>query len=167
MGAETSTRADAHFDRNRLVLDATMPFDRWAELGGTLAQVRGAVQWWIGDWCNHGERAYGDKYAQALDVTGLDYNTLATYAWVASRIEPLRRRETLSWSAHREVAGLNRAEMEQLTSRDLRALKAPDALETITLKVPRSVVAAWRRRAGTEPLTDVAIELLHRWADNA
>lgn len=40
--------------------------------------IEGAVQWWVGDWLNFGERKYGEKYAQGMDATGYAYQTVAT-----------------------------------------------------------------------------------------
>ena len=48
-----------------------------------------------------GERAYGEKHAQAIEATGLEYNTLNNVRWVAERVEgrlhPLIPRETPRW----------------------------------------------------------------------
>lgn len=74
-------------------------------------------QWWVGDWLNYGERAYGEKYAQAMDVTGLEYDTLSSYRWVAAEIEPCLRKQKLSWSHHKEVAALEPAEQAEWLDR--------------------------------------------------
>lgn len=95
-----------------LQLPSKLSFDEWEGVGRTLGQIEKAVQWWIGDWLNYGERVYGERYAQAMDVTGLEYNTLATYAWVAREVETSRRREHLSFAHHREVAALEPPKQE-------------------------------------------------------
>ena len=97
-----------------LTLPCDLSYQRWVEIGYTVRGMTEHVAWWWGDWCNHGERAYGEKYSQALNETGLDYNTLAHYASVARQFEVWRRRQTLSWSHHREVAPLEREEQDQL-----------------------------------------------------
>jgi hypothetical protein len=71
-----------------------------------LGEIGRACQWWIGDWLNYGERAYGEKYAQGMAATGYELQTLTNMAWVAARVEISRRREILSWSHHAEVAAL-------------------------------------------------------------
>lgn len=91
-----------------LDLPKSLSFDDWERVGRTLGQIERACQWWIGDWVNFGEQAYGEKYAQAVEATGLEYNTVATYAWVAREIESSTRVENLSFSHHREVAHLER-----------------------------------------------------------
>jgi hypothetical protein len=87
------------------------------------------VGWWIGDWLRFGNAAYGERYRPATRITGYDRQTLMNLVYVASRIEPERRRERLSWSHHSEVAAfepadqdgwLDRAERDRLSVRCLR-----------------------------------------------
>jgi hypothetical protein len=113
-------------------------FEEWEQVGVTLGRIGRARRWWIGDWVNHGERAYGEKYTLAIDATGYEYQTVANCAYVAKAIEPSRRREGLSWSHHAEVAALepadqeawlDRAQAEGLTRNELRkAIKATSEL---------------------------------------
>lgn len=114
-----------------LSLRSNLSFNQWQELGEKLRYVEGSVLWWIGDWLNYGERSYGELYTQATDATDYGYQALADAKWIASRIEPSRRREKLPFSTHREVAVLEadqqdeilaRAEQEGLTQREVRAL---------------------------------------------
>lgn len=100
----------------------------------------GAVRWtqtvincdrlWLGDLLRFGEVTYGERYAQAMDVTGLAYQTLANAAWVAGSVDVSRRRETLSFGHHAEVAALpaaeqvawlDKAEADRLSVSELRA----------------------------------------------
>ena len=99
---------------NGLVMPDNMAYEDWEVVGQRLRMFEGAVQWCIGDWLNYGERAYGEKYAQAVDVSGRKYQTVANEAWVAGRVELSRRRESLSWSHHAEVASLERDEQDSL-----------------------------------------------------
>lgn len=89
-----------------LPLDPDMPYDRWATLLRALGLMDRAGRWWLGEALNYGEQHYGERYAQALEDTGLAYQTLANIAYVARRWESYRRRENLSWSLHAEVASL-------------------------------------------------------------
>jgi len=109
-----------------LDLPRGLAFDQWERVGAALGAVVRATPWAIGDWLNYGETHYGETYAQGMEVTGLDYATLATSKWVASRIEPSRRRESLSWSAHREVAGLEPEERDRWLDQAERG-DGPDA----------------------------------------
>jgi hypothetical protein len=68
--------------------------------------------WWIGDWVNYGNAAFGEKYSRASRITGYDTQSLMNMAYVASRFDFSRRRENLSWSHHAEVAALSPAEQE-------------------------------------------------------
>ncbi len=113
-------------------------FDEWLAMGETLKRMDRAVQWWIGDWLNIGESNYGEMYAQAVDETGAAYQTLANYKWVAAAIEFSRRRESVKFGVHAEIASLpeskhaeylDRSEAENWTVREARRqVKAQKAL---------------------------------------
>lgn len=94
----------------------------------TAADINTATRWWLGDLLNHGESKWGDKYTEAIADTGLAYETLARYAWVARKVEFYLRRINLSWTHHVVVAALppgqqrywlDRAAAEALTTRQL------------------------------------------------
>jgi hypothetical protein len=45
-----------------------------------------AFQFAPGDALNYGETRYGERYSQAMEVTGHSYQSLANYAWVAKAV---------------------------------------------------------------------------------
>lgn len=96
-----------------LDLPVDLSYEEWERVGGVLGRIGRAHQWWVGDWLNYGERAYGEKYAQAMDTLGLEYSTVSDYAWVARAVTPSVRTETLSWSHHKQVASLSADEQAQ------------------------------------------------------
>jgi len=85
---------------------AELTFEEWTAIGNTLQQVGASLNWWIGDWLNYGERKWGEMYAQAVEVTGWDYQRLADTKYVALHVEFSFRNENLSWTHHRHVASL-------------------------------------------------------------
>jgi hypothetical protein len=92
------------FGLTELKIDRSITWTQWKKLGETAgAMARGSL-WAIGDWINFGEQRFGEKYTQALDVTGLAPERLRVIAWVASRFKPGRRRMEFSFEAHRELA---------------------------------------------------------------
>ena len=84
-----------------------LPFELWSELMGTLSKLEVAAQWAIGDALNYGESRYGEKYTQAIEVTGLGYQALANYSWVARSVPHDIRNPNLSWTHHRAVSKLS------------------------------------------------------------
>jgi len=115
-----------------LGVTGTPSYEAWAAYGGVLWTLGQATQWAVGDWIEFGERAYGEKYAQAEALSKRSPDALMTLAWVARRFPVSRRREILSWSHHAEVAGLppaeadallDRAEAEGLTRAEVRILR--------------------------------------------
>ncbi len=72
---------------------------------------------WIGDLLVWGDGCWGETYTDMVAATGYDYNTLANYKWVCSRIDPSRRRPSLGFSHHREVAKLPPDQQEFILAR--------------------------------------------------
>lgn len=89
-----------------LVIKDGIPFDSWKTIGHQLGQVNQGLLWWIGDWLNYGEKAYGESYAQAMDETGKAYNTVKQAAYMAKKFPQETRRDTLTFSHYGVVAGL-------------------------------------------------------------
>ena len=94
-----------------LILPDALSDDEWQRIGEQLHYVQGSILWWLGDWAAFGERKYGDL-KKAADVTGYDPDTIRHAKWVSDTFEVWRRRHTLSWSHHREVAALPEAEQD-------------------------------------------------------
>jgi hypothetical protein len=116
----TATTWDAH---------ASISFAEWIDQGRRLGRMGRGIGWWIGDWLRFGNAAYGERYAPAARATGYDRQSLMNMVYVASSIEPSRRREKLSFSHHAEIAALDpadqdrwleRAERDRLSVRCLR-----------------------------------------------
>ena len=95
-----------------LQLPRQLPFERWLGIGQQLSAVCTSAAWCLGDWLVFGEQAYAGRYRQAIERTSLDYQTLRNYAWVARRFAMSRRRDTLSFGHHAEVAALPEPEQD-------------------------------------------------------
>jgi len=91
-----------------------LPFEMWSELMGTLSKLEVAAQWAIGDALNYGAARYGEKYTQAMEVTGHTYQALANYSWVARSVPTDVRNPNLSWTHHRAVSKLQPDEQKVL-----------------------------------------------------
>ena len=113
----------------------------WRRYGQRFALMERASRWLLGDWLNYGEATYGQKYIEAVAITGLEVGTLMNLAYVASRFGMSRRREELSWSHHYEVASLDGPEADRLLEQaseqgwsrnrlrtEVRARKGPEEL---------------------------------------
>jgi hypothetical protein len=106
-----------------------MSLPQWLGYGKRFVRLGSASNWWIGDWMRYGNARYGEKYGAASKQTGYDRQTLMNMVYVASRFDPARRRTTVSWSHHAELAPLPNheqdtllelVEREHLTVRSLR-----------------------------------------------
>ncbi|MEU5876502.1 LmbU family transcriptional regulator [Spirillospora sp. NPDC047279] len=95
-----------------LALPAELPLGSWVDIGRQIGVIADASAWWLGDWLVYGQRCYPDRYQRAIDQTGLSYQTLRNYAWIARRFAVSRRRDTLSMQHHAVVAALGDEEQD-------------------------------------------------------
>jgi hypothetical protein len=151
-----------------LQLSDGLSFEGWRALGRRIGGVADASTWWLADWAAYGESRYGQKYGRAIAVTGFDDQTLRNYVWVARRFELSRRRDSLSFAHHAEVAALraeeqdawlDRAEASGWSRNELRArLRAespdrkPTRVEHVRLSVDSRRAERWRKAAGASGL---------------
>jgi hypothetical protein len=98
--------------RKGLQLPQRLTFDKWFEIGRHLSSVATSSAWCLGDWLVYGESAYEGRYRKAVEETMLDYQTLRNYAWVVRRFPLSRRRDTLSFGHHAEVAAMPETEQD-------------------------------------------------------
>jgi hypothetical protein len=122
-----------------LTLDPDTPYGQWEALGAMLGALSHASCWLIGDWLEFGERAYGEKYAQAIEETGLAAQTLMNYASVARRVPPERRRAALPYSYHAVVAPLKPREQERWLKKAEREGMKRRELEAAVKGTPEKV----------------------------
>jgi hypothetical protein len=98
--------------RTSLSIPAAITIDAWVTIGEELFIISDASIWWLGDWLVYGQDRYPDRYKRAIERTSLQYKTLRNYAWVARKFEVSRRRDSLSFQHHAEVAALPEDEQE-------------------------------------------------------
>lgn len=153
-------------NRTGLSLGDGIRFDAWHELGQRLARITDASTWWLGDWLVYGQTAFRYRYREALASTGLEYQTLRNYAWVANRVKQSRRRDSLSFQHHAEVASLSELEQERWLRRadeegwsrnELRcrirahttapARGTPDPTTVLQILIPTGHEQRWRTAA--------------------
>jgi len=81
-----------------------VPENVWASTLQSLLRFRDALPWIIGDLILYGEKRYGETYAQAIQVTGRKYDTLAGYVRVCKAIPIEERRADLPFTYHKVTA---------------------------------------------------------------
>ncbi|MFD9888186.1 LmbU family transcriptional regulator [Amycolatopsis sp. NPDC059027] len=145
-----------------LSFGADIALPAWCRLGAHVSTLGMASAWWIGDWLVYGQDRYKDRYRRSMSEHSLDYQTLRNYAWVARRVEHRRRRRSLSFQHHAEVARLpgeqqtrwlamaeERAWSRNTLRRQLRGLPEakPRAASPIRLDVPAEHRDRWQQAA--------------------
>lgn len=172
--------AQAKVQKTGMTFPQNMPEQSWERIGTNLRELVNSSAWWLADWLLYGEATYGwRRYKEAIERTGLDYQTLRNYAWVARRFEHQRRRDGLSFAHHAEVTRLappeqdywlRKAEQQKWSRNELRkAVRASLAAQSDTAElspssgdeqqeVPRidTTAAAERRQ---QKVTTLTIEL--------
>lgn len=98
--------------RSGLVLPKELSLEEWEKIGVQLKAVAESSAWWLADWLLFGEMNYRGRYRLAIERSGLDYQTLRNYAWVARRFPASRRHESLSFAHHAEATRLTEPEQE-------------------------------------------------------
>ena len=83
-----------------------LSFEEWESLGGELGSAERSMGFLIGDWINYAEDKWGEKYNEAIACTGLEYQTLANYSYVARKVQFSARAENLTFRHHLAVAKL-------------------------------------------------------------
>src|SRR5207248_3028228 len=92
------SRTSAKFER--------LKFEEWVAAGRQLCLFAGSSRWWVGDWINFaeknfiaddaGKRKHGIKYRAAIEVLGIEPQSLRESAWVSARVNPERRSAELT-----------------------------------------------------------------------
>jgi hypothetical protein len=143
--SELAIRDEVGIERTEtaLILPEGLDEKGWRSIGEQLGRAHRASGWWIGDWINYGEKRWGEKYEEALLVTGLSYSTLRSYASICRDIPNVVRHNKVSFRAHAaiaplpdqdKVAWLEKAADEGWGSNDLRAALAPQKAPKISLQ---------------------------------
>ena len=106
--------------------------EEWTDLGHRIARAGRSLGFLIGDWINYGEsrKDFGEKYAEALKATGLDYSTLKLYSRVARHIERVTRVTQLSFEHHRKVAMLEPEEQKHWLKVASKAVEKGEPIST-------------------------------------
>ncbi|WP_339134588.1 LmbU family transcriptional regulator [Streptomyces sp. f51] len=143
--------SQATVQKSGMVLPPNLPERSWERIGANLRELVNSSAWWLADWLLYGEATYGwRRYKEAIERTGLDYQTLRNYAWVARRFEHHRRRDSLSFAHHAEVTRLSPPEQDYWLRRAEQQKWSRNELR----RAVRAGLAAQRDEAGIAPGAD-------------
>jgi hypothetical protein len=90
-----------------------LTLEEWEKLGEKLGDTERSIGFMIGDWINYAESKWGEKYNDAIAATGLEYQTLRNYAWVAKRVHLSARADNLPFRHHAVVAKLKDTDQQK------------------------------------------------------
>lgn len=106
-----------------------LSYEEWVEAGDELQFMYSSIYWWLGAWLNEGERRYGEKYVQGINLTGNALENLKKFKYVEDRVKESTRHPSLSWTHHyyvchlteeEQVEWLHHAEKNELSSREFK-----------------------------------------------
>lgn len=143
-----------------------LSFEGWERAGEQISRIVSSSAWCLGDWIVVGQSRFTDRYKQVIDAVGLDYQTVRNYAWVARRFEMSRRRDTLSFQHHAEVASLPPGEQDHWLDRAEDLGWSRNRLRQ-EIRNKRSVGAGDAAKASTLPRIVVTSERIARWRASA
>jgi hypothetical protein len=153
--------------RTSLSIPPGMSLDAWRRVGRQIFVVADSSAWWLGDWLIYGRSQYPDRYQRAIAETSLDYQTLRNYAWVARQFSVARRRESLSFQHHAELASLTVAEQDLWLDRAQHFGWSRNALRQ-QVRASRNAV---RASPAATPVTDITVRVVpdrsRRWEEAA
>lgn len=98
--------------RTHLIAPEEINPEEFEAFGYFLRGMDNAVQFWIGDWANlyvgseANDQERGKLYKELADRFGMQVRTIQNYASVCRNLEVSLRRETVSFTHHREVSEL-------------------------------------------------------------
>ncbi|MFI5782788.1 LmbU family transcriptional regulator [Nocardia sp. NPDC051570] len=145
---------------------SNITFDEWQRAGMQVSRAIDSFSWCLGDWLVYGRRKYADRYRQAIDAAGLDYQTLRNYAWVANRFELPRRRPGLSFQHHAELASLPDAEQDTWLDRAEQGRWSRNQLRQ-HLQAARKGQTSTRSVSTLMPKLPVDCDRVQRWREAA
>lgn len=107
----------------------------------------------VGDCLAYGERAYGERYSQAIDNTRkslrLSFKTLQNAAWICGSVPPENRHELLTFSHHEAVARLTdlKEQADFLTEAEEKEWSVAELKMQVKKKHPPTKMAGPAKRA--------------------
>ncbi len=91
-----------------------MSFEQWRAQAPKLGRLVRGVQWLAVTWLLHGERSYGERFAQAVAELGLQEHSIMNMLAVARAFpDPARRHPALTFSHHEALAGLDDTDAQE------------------------------------------------------
>jgi hypothetical protein len=77
-------------------------------------KVQDCLPFWVGDFCNYGLEAFGDKYTQAVDLSTYSYEYLRNLCYICKNVPPQNRCEGVGINHHYAVAKIPLGEQEDM-----------------------------------------------------
>lgn len=137
----------------------------WRSAGELLGKIERSVSWWLGDWWAFGEAKFrgGKALVEADEWEGPDYGTLRNVASICRSVPMSRRRDTVTFSHHAEVASLPQCEADALldwAEETIAETGKPRSTRELRAEVNRRRVSV-----GAQPSTETCTTAdLKRWA---
>jgi hypothetical protein len=109
--------------------DEDIDYHSWIIEGRRIGAIGRGSPWWVGDWLHYGTARWGERYLEAVKITGYDAKSLRNMRYVSSRFASSLRRDNLTWSHHALLAAmepdeqrhwLDRAVANRFSVEDLR-----------------------------------------------
>lgn len=134
-----------------LSIEERISEDEWWAFFEAIRRIDTAIQWVIGDLVAYGEDNFETTYDEIAEVTGYAAETIENYAYVARKVPPSLRNDSLSFNHHYLVASLDTDEDRQ------RWLQRAEEHELSVADLRKSI-GRWRDGIDPEPYIKLASE---------
>ena len=94
-----------------IAISDDISYEDWERLGDQLHVMIDVGQWALGGWSLFGERKFGDDHTRAISPDRSRRVEQARWVWLKIPVEI--RRESLSYSHHRAIAGIDDIELQK------------------------------------------------------
>jgi hypothetical protein len=111
MGEQLNIWDYAKLSTTDIVFREDTPYDVWEAVGEKLNTLVDSGRWGIGGWAEFGERRFGEEYANA--VAPNRSKRIDQCRWVWNCVPREIRRETLTFSHHRAIAGIKEIDIQR------------------------------------------------------
>jgi hypothetical protein len=127
-----------------------MEYQDWVFEGRRIGAMGRGSPWWVGDWLLYGTARWGERYSEAVKITGYDTKSLRNMRYVASRYDLSLRRDVLSWSHHALLVALDLEERSSWLERAVSDKLSVDDLRVELRAAQRGGYSSSKAQSGPE-----------------
>jgi len=117
-----------------------LPFEEWSEIGKRFGEATKRFSWALGDWLVYGNSNFKQKVStklliEAEKVTGVDRQSLLSFATVCRRIPMEKRVPHLSFEHHQAISTISNEERRDSWLKFVSSADSPPSKKLLKLSI--------------------------------